>query len=429
MKKTLVTLLALVFVLSIGTAAFAAPANPFVDVPAKHWAYDAVSKLAKAGIVDGYGDGTFRGDKTISRYEMAQIVAKAMAKSDKADAENKALIDKLAVEFASELNNLGVRVAKLEANASSVKTSGDVRIRYTKSDSNKDATQLKFGLNFNGNVNDNVSFTGRIVAQNKYSDHKDVDGVYDNQLEDQFSIERAYVTVKDLGGMKFDIGRQPIFLGQGIIADFDYFDGAKVTFGNQLKVTFGYGDINTKGAGLELLKATIYTDSKGKFQAAGNLYDPRTTKILNLSYDVNPNFNVTAAAMYTGTDKWAYEMQAYGFKYSFNNDWNLVAEYAKNAKANTDKSGWYSQINYKGVDRTVPGSYGLYLKYNNIKANAIVDDYTTLNAGADSKGWGYGLDYAVAKNVQWSVYVEDLKTVSDNKNIDTWYRSYLKFWF
>ena len=112
MKKSLIVTLALVFILGIAGTAFAA-ANPFVDVPAKHWAYESVSKLAAAGIVDGYGDGTFRGDKTMTRYEMAQIVAKAMAKSDKADAQMKATIDKLAVEFAAELNNLGVRVAKL----------------------------------------------------------------------------------------------------------------------------------------------------------------------------------------------------------------------------------------------------------------------------------------------------------------------------
>jgi hypothetical protein len=138
MKKTLVTLLALVFVLGIAGTAFAAPANPFVDVPAKHWAYGAVAKLVKAGIVDGYGDGTFRGDRAMTRYEMAQVVAKAMAKSEKADAETKALIDKLAVEFAAELNNLGVRVAKLEKNASNIKLSGDVRLRYVHTDKGKD---------------------------------------------------------------------------------------------------------------------------------------------------------------------------------------------------------------------------------------------------------------------------------------------------
>ena len=129
MKKNLIVALALVFVLGIAGTAFAA-ANPFVDVPAKHWAYDAVTKLAQAGILDGYGDGTYRGERLASRYEMAQATAKAMARADKADAQMKALIDKLAVEFAAELNNLGVRVAKLEKNASSIKFSGEARMRY-----------------------------------------------------------------------------------------------------------------------------------------------------------------------------------------------------------------------------------------------------------------------------------------------------------
>ena len=51
MKKNLIVALALVFVLGIAGTAFAA-ANPFVDVPAKHWAYDAVTKLAQAGILE-----------------------------------------------------------------------------------------------------------------------------------------------------------------------------------------------------------------------------------------------------------------------------------------------------------------------------------------------------------------------------------------
>ena len=42
-----------------------AAANPFSDVPRDHWAYDAVTQLAADGVVEGYGDGTFRGDRNI----------------------------------------------------------------------------------------------------------------------------------------------------------------------------------------------------------------------------------------------------------------------------------------------------------------------------------------------------------------------------
>ncbi|WP_444337459.1 S-layer homology domain-containing protein, partial [Phascolarctobacterium succinatutens] len=102
MKKSLVLAMAI----ALGVTASAYAANPFSDVPAGHWAYDSISKLAAAGVIDGYGDGTFGGDKLMTRYEMAQIVAKAMAKG--------ASVERLAAEFADELDNLGVRVANLE---------------------------------------------------------------------------------------------------------------------------------------------------------------------------------------------------------------------------------------------------------------------------------------------------------------------------
>ena len=70
MKKSLVLAMAM----ALGVTASAYAANPFSDVPAGHWAYDSVNKLAAAGIVDGYGNGTFGGDRLMTRYEMAQIV-------------------------------------------------------------------------------------------------------------------------------------------------------------------------------------------------------------------------------------------------------------------------------------------------------------------------------------------------------------------
>ena len=90
-------------------------ANPFSDVDASSWAYQSVEQLANAGIINGYPDGTFKGNNPITRYEMAQMVAKAMANQDKANAEQQAMINRLADEFGNELNTLGVRVAKLES--------------------------------------------------------------------------------------------------------------------------------------------------------------------------------------------------------------------------------------------------------------------------------------------------------------------------
>ena len=109
--------LALVLVLVLAFS-FTALANPFVDVPLNHWAYDNVQSLAAKGVIVGYPDGTFGGNRTMTRYEFAEAVAKALAYvegMDFAAAEDVAILEKLAIEFADELASLGVTVADLEA--------------------------------------------------------------------------------------------------------------------------------------------------------------------------------------------------------------------------------------------------------------------------------------------------------------------------
>ena len=133
--------------------AFAA-ANPFSDVPSDSWAYDAVSQLAKDGVIDGYPDNTYRGQHNMTRFEMAQIVAKAMARTD-LDKADKATVDKLAAEFSEELSNLGVRVSDLEKKSDNIKWSGKLKYKYKQQnhDVGKDKrVQLRMGDFVNGGL-------------------------------------------------------------------------------------------------------------------------------------------------------------------------------------------------------------------------------------------------------------------------------------
>ncbi len=59
----------------------------FPDVPENHWAYEAVSRLAGNDIVQGYPDGEFHGERTMTRYEMAEIIYNALSRG--AEAERK----------------------------------------------------------------------------------------------------------------------------------------------------------------------------------------------------------------------------------------------------------------------------------------------------------------------------------------------------
>ena len=180
--------------MALGVTASAYAANPFSDVPAGHWAYDSVAKLAAAGVVDGYADGAFAGDKLITRYEMAQIVAKAMAKG--------ADCDKLAAEFADELDTLGVRVAKLEKGADAVKITGQIRYRYVEKDkeaSNGHTNDLRTRMWFNGQVNDNWSYTAMLQHTEDFGN--------DANEEGKTTWQRAYLSGK-VGGA--DVVAEPM---------------------------------------------------------------------------------------------------------------------------------------------------------------------------------------------------------------------------
>ncbi len=199
MKKSLVFAMAM----ALGVTATAFAANPFSDVPAGHWAYAAVAKLAAAGIVDGYPDGTYKGDRTMTRYEMAQIVAKALAKGAiGAD-------DKLVGEFADELDNLGVRVARLEKNADNVKITGAVKLRNEAYSGGafdgeaKDRSYLRTDIFFTGEVNDNWHYVAML------RNIQDFRGQNESGNDDT-DFQRAYLT-GNIGVVNLSAGRQEGF--------------------------------------------------------------------------------------------------------------------------------------------------------------------------------------------------------------------------
>lgn len=145
------------------TAAFTvSAANPFADVDTSSWAYQAVSQLSDQGVVDGYPDGTFKGDKNVSRYELAQIIARLMVKEESLNDSQKAMVQKLSAEYADDLQNLGVRVKELEKKTGNLSTITELRVQdiprydnvYKDSKSSHDELSLRVRINTMANVND-----------------------------------------------------------------------------------------------------------------------------------------------------------------------------------------------------------------------------------------------------------------------------------
>lgn len=391
MKKSLVVTLALVFVLGIAGSAFAA-SNPFVDVPAKHWAYDAVSKLGNAGIVDGFGDGTFRGDKTMTRYEMAQIVAKAMAKSEKADAETKALVDKLAVEFSAELDNLGVRVSKLEKKMGNVQWGGDARIRWNNATEGKDTqTQDRLRLNFKADINDQTSISGKFLVKR----HNE----FGNVNKDDDRIAESAITVKDFFGTTLTAGRHALKLGAtGYFLDsYGMVDGAKVQFGNQVKVTAGYADFAPATGQDGLADLTI-----------GEAYF--------INADLKASKNTTVTAMYIEEKSGSplnYEVFGLGFNTKFNKNFAMNADYIQNTAQNDDPTAYVARVFYKGANKANVGSWGAIAEYDKWETGSFVNwnDYANASllpihdgAGDGNEFVGLTVQYTPAKNIVLSAF-------------------------
>ena len=373
MKKSLVLAMAM----ALGVTASAYAANPFSDVPAGHWAYDSINKLAAAGVIEGYGDTTFGGDKLMTRYEMAQIVAKAMAKG--------ANVDKLAAEFADELDNLGVRVANLEKKADNVKVTGEVRYLYNNDKKDTYEQTLRSRLWVNGQINDDWSYTGML---------ENTQDLKDNAGNEDTEFKRAYVEGK-IGGLAVTAGRYNAFFANGNIYD-DLVDGVEASYGDKVKVT-GFAGKATEVEGGNYAGGELSTSFGAMNVAAGYVnYKDLAQDNVGIGKDLDD------AIWYVGAD---YTM----------GDVNLSAMYLKGDASYQDKDldaafdnvkgydddGWTVGLTYKGAEASEAGSWGLFANYYDLGMGTYIAHTTDAETfdGKGFKGYGVGANYTFAKNI------------------------------
>ncbi len=271
MNKKLATVLAATCVLG-ATTAFAA--NPFSDVQPSDWAYQAVEQLADEGIIIGYPDGTFGGERNITRYEMAQMVARAMAHEDMANAEQQAQINRLANEFANELNSLGVRVTNLENRLGNVTIKGDARVRWA-DEHDKDAFDMRARLNFNAKVAKNTSVGARLTTDNFG---------FDSGKDAKLTVDRLYVQHK-VGDLGLTGGRYSETLGQTGYWYDDAVDGVKLAYNNgDFKAVAGYGHLK----GIKVGTRTLDLAKAAKTTADAYTASLKAAKLAVDAYTANP---------------------------------------------------------------------------------------------------------------------------------------------
>lgn len=403
MKKQFAAIFAATAVLGV-TTAFAA--NPFSDVTPDSWAYQAVSQLANAGIVNGYPDGTFKGQNNITRYEMAQMVAKAMANQDRANAEQQAMINRLADEFSNELNNLGVRVARLEDRVGNVKVTGDARLRYRDAEHAKSKFDGRARVQFNAKVNDRTDAVVRLTSGNFEL------GNSQNGGNSNATIDRAYVNHKFGERVSLKAGRFGQTIGGGLAFD-GTFDGAQLNAGNDkimAQAAYGYM-VSGEAAGLtkDQNVTNTYLGLKGKVgkhTMVGGFYD-RVNQDSTNGYKNIYGFNADA---------------------NFDKVW-VGGEWLKDSHVD-ESQAWTAGLGYGDYNIAKKGSWDVKGQYFNAKANAPIVD-TTYNHlyTTNAKGWMASVNYALQNNVGLSAnYGFDWKT-QDGADLNDFYRADLNYKF
>ena len=417
-KKTLVSAITAALVVGAASTTFAA-ANPFSDVPADSWAYDAVTTLAADGVIDGYPDGTYKGQNTMTRYEMAQIVARAMAKTDLEKAD-KALVDKLAAEFAEELDNLGVRVADLEKKSDNVKFGGELRYRYTDTQFNdkEDETtnRVLFRLEPKAYIgNSGWTANARIDYEMNLSSDENTDHAV---------VDRAYVE-GPLFGATVTAGRTPIFTAQGLLFD-DRVSGATVAFGSdEFTTSLAAGRYNPDHDGLtdkEKEHGLTARDITAEYYGVQFDYTPSEQLALNAGYTALTGLDNVEDLKDAGYgDDTSANFWYVGGSYAFNPSIKFVGEYAQNTNAETEDQAWTAELQYKGADAKDAGSWGMYAGYRQIEEFAAIAPTYDDIIGAGYKGAVVGASYVPAENIVATLEYFDGETTKDGQDANKFF--------
>ncbi len=403
MKKFLTAKLTAAFVFGMSATVFAA--NPFSDVPAGHWAYDSVAKLAAEGVIEGYGDGTYRGNRNITRYEMAQMIARALAKKPAANnvsLASRAELAKLAAEFHAELETLGVRVERLEKHGDKVRWLGKVEFNLERERTDKNNTGHKDKENSSGytvylvteaEINDNWTANAELQADGDLKE----DSTTNVRLNNIFAEG-------DYGKFAAGLGRLPLYTNEGgLVFDTD-FSGAILLFGDEFYLALGAGRLENDGVGggvkgefdsendtADVVGVNIQydpDDSKGLYGGAGFYY---------LKDDDLKTYNYSNDGKTDKANIWTANLG-----YGFTDKLGIFGSYAQNTKADREKSSWQAQLEYGNYDedngRLDRGDWSVWAGYRRYGTNVSfqpTDDDTIRG----TRGWVVGASYAPFRNI------------------------------
>ena len=407
---------AMLLALSLGITASAFASTPYDDVPLDHWAYDAIETLTVHGVIDGYPDGTFRGNQPITRFEMAKMIRNAVLSQDEIHDKDRKLLDKLANEYKEELKGFNVRIVELERRVGNIQWKGNIRYRYINDHTSSGGGGM-MALFGGGGGNDILSMFmggggGRKVKE--------------------FYLDRAFLH-GDYKNLQINIGRLPYtsFVDRGMVVN-DNVTGAQVVYGSKIKGAITAGRVNADPNGTK--------NSGGIFSMFGGGGTSQKTNYLGMEVFATPgkasvgfgyhrfgnrNFDDDGGifSMFGGdSEKMAADIFAVGGGYQFDKIFGLNAAAAWNTKKdmgyNGSKRSWQVEATFGKEDQKKAGNVTGYIAYRHL-GNSVSwrPDYEVMNSG--QKGWDFGVKYVIYKDIVASLRYFNGKSIKDGTSENT----------
>lgn len=414
------------------------------------------------------GNSTFEGGRTMTRYEVASIVAKAMQKGG-GNFGDKTVLEKLHAEYADEINVLQQQVAKntkqIEQNtkdidslkngiAGKMELSGFIRVQYdhdkyshnvqNNSDLYKDNDRFYMSLNGSYKVNDNWKAKFQLEKNSFYNgghDHENESGSWATDGRDKGrakrwsghdgDIQRIWVEGTDpKTGAWINIGRAWRGLGQ-----------QNVLFGTESD-GFQLG-VPIKGTSLTASGFWFASTNGGNHESWyglgtwGNI-GPRAG--INVAYALNSKHKGDVYEKSTShLESWGQETVDYDKAYvlsgwlDLSKNTRLLADYVQ-TNADYQNNTTFLRLNYRNTDLQKPGTWQAYARWYRYGTNGTIagdDEWSSLfyNGSVGSKGWILGYKYVPWKNIEWETLYSKQEQISNSDNKRTLVRTQMDFHF
>ncbi len=396
----------------------------FADVKASHWSYQAVKQLTEAGLVDGFDDGMFHGDRNLSRYEMAVIISRAMDKAEQADAQQKIIIQALQDEYSKELKNIGAQIEELKQKVDRVQFHGYFGTRYDNVHGMAVASDAV------------MKKTTQLSVDTQYHFDKHTMITVSTTFNRSFKSEQADYT--NLGALQWvdynnrgywlKFGRYATTMGYGLMFNDEKIQGVELGFGKGKKLSGRLTIAQYKPV------TSIEADTDNDFTnnlSSHNLHPALVNKnfwSLELDYKMTPKTNVKAVYQtkpntrnasfpFKNWESTGTRFVELGFDHQIWKDTTLIADLV-HANSDVSKNAYKIQLQFGNPWPPVKGKHAHTLAWYNAPADAmiiggsggLIGDYIS-TLGEGFRGWVAGYQWSPINNTIFDVFYMYGRTV------------------